>query len=68
MDQQDGQIEAPVQLPQVAEQGGDGPDVVLVLAVKPDQRVEQQQLRPKLLDGASNVPGAHRHRATAPVR
>ena len=45
MDQEDGQSELALQFPKIREQGGDLGGIILIDAVQPDQRVEDQEHR-----------------------
>jgi len=51
MNQQDGQLELALEFAQIREQPGDLAGVVFIHPVQSDQRVQDQQDRPELLDG-----------------
>jgi hypothetical protein len=51
----DGDIEAALQLAEVAEQGGDVSGAVFVEAVQSHERVEQQELRAQVLEGGGEA-------------
>ena len=51
MHENDGQIKSPLQKPEVSQQLGHLPGVILVDGMQPDQRIEQQQPRPQPLGG-----------------
>jgi len=51
MNHHDGQLELPLEFPQIGEQRGDLGGVVFIHPVEPDQRVQDQQPGPELGDG-----------------
>ncbi len=55
MNQQDGQLELALQFPQVREQRGDLGGVVFIDPMQPDQRIQDQQDGPLLLDGVGKA-------------
>jgi len=55
MNQEDGQLELTLEFPQVRQQSGDLAGVVFIHSVQSDQRVQDQQNGPELLDGVGQA-------------